>query len=158
MSYDELKLLVDEGLTQRAIAKRLNKGQSTVKYWLKKFSLYTTITNSNKVYNLLSNDEKQIRRKKQVAKSVIKKRRKIKQFAIEYKGGKCKICGYDRCVAAMHFHHLDSSKKNFNISQYGYSRSWEKVRPEIDKCILVCANCHSEIHEGLIDHLKVLLI
>jgi predicted HNH restriction endonuclease len=48
------------------------------------------------------------------------------------------------------FHHVDSTKKEFGIGNSGYTRSWEKVKKELDKCILVCANCHREIHEGLI--------
>ncbi|MBP9854147.1 MAG: hypothetical protein KBD53_04690 [Candidatus Omnitrophica bacterium] len=46
----------------------------------------------------------------------------------------------------MEFHHKDPSQKDFNISCKGYTRSWNKVRQELDKCVLVCANCHREIH------------
>ncbi len=70
--------------------------------------------------------------------------------AIEYLGGKCKICGYNRCKEALHFHHKDPSKKHFGISSKS-SWGFEKIKPELDKCILVCGNCHSEIHAGLID-------
>lgn len=75
--------------------------------------------------------------------------RKAKLKAIEYKGGKCCICGYDKCARSLTFHHLDPTKKDFGIS--GSTKSFEKLKPELDKCILVCANCHGEIHEGLID-------
>ena len=71
-------------------------------------------------------------------------------MAIEYKGGKCECCGYDKCVSALEFHHLDSSTKEFGIGQKGYTRSWDKNKEELDKCILVCANCHIEIHCGLV--------
>ena len=77
-------------------------------------------------------------------------------MAIEYKGGKCLICGYNRCNEALEFHHIDSHKKDFGISKDGYTRSWEKVKLELDKCICVCANCHREIHSGLIDLSKYL--
>jgi len=76
-------------------------------------------------------------------------RRRIKLKAIEYKGGKCVICGYHRCITAMKFHHLDPNTKEFGISRYGVTRSWEAVKAELDKCILVCGNCHDEIHEGV---------
>lgn len=72
-------------------------------------------------------------------------------MAIEYKGGKCKCCGYNKCISALEFHHLDPSVKEFNIGQKGYTRSWDKNKKELDKCILVCANCHREIHHGLIN-------
>lgn len=71
-------------------------------------------------------------------------------MAVEYKGGKCSVCGYDRCADALEFHHLDPSQKDFGISSKGYTRSWDKVKEELDKCILVCSNCHREIHSGLI--------
>jgi 5-methylcytosine-specific restriction endonuclease McrA len=70
-------------------------------------------------------------------------------MAIEYKGGKCQICSYNRCLEALEFHHLDSSKKDFGISDRGYTRAWEKVREELDKCVLLCANCHRELHANM---------
>ena len=75
-------------------------------------------------------------------------RREVKRKLIEYKGGKCQICGYNRCQEALEFHHLDPSQKDFTIS--GGTKSFESLKPEVDKCILVCANCHREIHAGLI--------
>ena len=77
------------------------------------------------------------------------RRDKVKLMAIRYKGGKCEICGYDKCVGALEFHHKDPTTKDFGISSKGYTRSWELVKSELDKCVLVCANCHREIHEGL---------
>lgn len=71
----------------------------------------------------------------------------VKQKCIEYKGGKCHICGYDKCKAALSFHHLDSSQKDYTIS--GGTKSFENLKSELDKCILVCSNCHQEIHSGL---------
>ena len=75
-------------------------------------------------------------------------RREVKRKLIEYKGGKCQVCGYNRCQEALEFHHLDSSQKDFTIS--GGTKSFESLKPEVDKCILVCANCHREIHAGMI--------
>ncbi len=71
-------------------------------------------------------------------------------MAIEYKGGKCRVCGYDRYAGALDFHHLDEKTKKFDLSTKGLTRSWVKTKAEIDKCILVCANCHREIHAGLV--------
>ena len=78
--------------------------------------------------------------------AVKKRRRKVRLMAIEYKGGRCSRCGYNRCIEALEFHHLDSSKKDFGISARGYTRSWARVRAEIDKCVLLCSNCHRELH------------
>ena len=82
-------------------------------------------------------------------KYVSRKRENLTLKAIEYKGGCCSICGYSKCVAALEFHHTDAAQKEFGISSKGYTRSWDKVKNELDKCILVCSNCHREIHEEL---------
>ncbi len=82
--------------------------------------------------------------------AVQKRRDKIKELAIEYKGGKCCICGYNKCHSALEFHHLNPETKDFSISANGYTRSWKEVKDELNKCILVCANCHRELHSGII--------
>lgn len=89
--------------------------------------------------------------KKCSVEAVQKRREKLKQILVEYKGGKCEICGYDKCLGALEFHHISPSEKNFEIGYKGYTRGIEECKKEVDKCILVCANCHREIHEGLID-------
>lgn len=68
--------------------------------------------------------------------------------AIEYKGGCCELCGYSKCVRALCFHHKDPNKKEFGISG-NHCRKWEKVKEELDKCLLLCHNCHMEIHDTL---------
>lgn len=75
-------------------------------------------------------------------------RRSIKNMLVQYKGGKCQICGYNRCISALDFHHLNPEEKDFHIS--GGTKSFEKLKTEVDKCILVCSNCHREIHAGII--------
>lgn len=77
-------------------------------------------------------------------------------MAIEYLGGKCIFCKYNRCSAALDFHHLDEDNKNFGLSQKGMTRSWEKTKQELKKCILVCANCHREIHAGILQPPEVI--
>jgi hypothetical protein len=80
--------------------------------------------------------------------AVIRRRHKVKQMAVEYKGGECEICGYKKYIGALQFHHMNPNEKDFNVSQKGHTRSWNRVKSEIDKCILVCANCHAEIHSN----------
>lgn len=79
--------------------------------------------------------------------AVDKRRKKLKEMAVEYKGGCCSRCGYNKSVAALEFHHKDPTQKDFGIASKGYTRSWEKVKIELDKCIMLCANCHREIHD-----------
>lgn len=85
-------------------------------------------------------------RRQYLIAAVHKRRRKIRQMAVEYKGGRCQICGYNKCIDALEFHHKDSSNKDFSISEKGYTRSWDKVKEELDKCMILCSNCHREIH------------
>src|SRR5262249_39229055 len=73
------------------------------------------------------------------------RQKQIKRQCVEYKGGCCSLCGYNRCMKALEFHHLDSEAKEREISEMK-SRSFERLKPELDKCILVCSNCHREIH------------
>ena len=76
-------------------------------------------------------------------------RRDLKLQSIDYKGGCCSLCGYSKCVRALHFHHLDPKQKDFAISSCGHTKTWEKMKIELDKCILVCSNCHAELHDNL---------
>ena len=82
-------------------------------------------------------------------------KKRNKQKAILYKGGRCQRCDYDKCSAALHFHHVDSSTKSFNISQ-GIAKKWDVIKQELDKCILLCMNCHFEEHEKIDNENRVL--
>lgn len=98
----------------------------------------------------MSDTRKYSDRREALIKAVAKRRRKIKALSIEYKGGKCQSCGYNRCAAALELHHIDAKQKSFGIGHRGYTRSWEKVKAELDKCILLCANCHREVSAGIL--------
>lgn len=73
---------------------------------------------------------------------------RLKLKAIEYKGGSCERCGYNKNLKALEFHHIDPKEKDFGIAQVR-TKSFKKIQKELDKCILVCSNCHSEIHDEL---------
>lgn len=78
-----------------------------------------------------------------------KRRDKLKVMAVAYKGGVCQCCKYNKYIGALEFHHINPDEKDFGISVKGYTRSWENNKKELDKCVLVCSNCHKEIHAGL---------
>ncbi len=84
-----------------------------------------------------------------MVEAVRRRRIKLREMAREYGGGKCALCGYKKCQRALSFHHRDPKKKSFGIATKGLTRSWEKIKQEIDKCVLLCANCHMEVHDGL---------
>jgi cytochrome c553 len=73
----------------------------------------------------------------------------VKRTLVTEAGGCCAVCGYDRTVINLHFHHVDPALKSFNITVAG-GKSIAKYREEARKCVLVCANCHGEIEAGLI--------
>lgn len=77
---------------------------------------------------------------------VLRRRRHLKMLAVARKGGRCVRCGYHRSLRALTFHHPDPEAKDFSVSANS-NRSWLAVRTEIDKCVLLCANCHREEHD-----------
>jgi hypothetical protein len=66
----------------------------------------------------------------------------------EESGGKCALCGYDKCFQALEFHHLDPKTKSFGLTA-SRRKDIEKTHEEVKKCILLCANCHREVEYGL---------
>ena len=66
-----------------------------------------------------------------------------KQMYVDLKGGKCEKCGYNKCKGALDFHHRDKTTKEFAINK---NLSLERMKDELDKCTLLCANCHREEH------------
>ena len=82
---------------------------------------------------------------------MLKHRKKQKEIAVEYKGGKCIICGYNKCKRSLEFHHENGANdKDFSVSKMFGNKSLDLIKEELDKCILVCSNCHGEIHNNLI--------
>ena len=79
-----------------------------------------------------------------------KRSRERKAFVDSFKAKGCALCGYNKCMAALEFHHPEDNKK-IEISQCW---SMEAIKKEIHKCTCVCANCHREIHAGLIEGLE----
>ena len=95
-------------------------------------------------------------RREYLIAAVTKRRRKVKEMAKEYLGGRCIACGYDRCLEALDVHHVDESTKRFGIAAKGYTRSWDVIRKELGMCVLLCANCHREHHAGILQLPRVI--
>lgn len=83
-------------------------------------------------------------------------RKRRKENLVMVCGRKCCLCGYNKSISALEFHHIISDEKIYGIAEKGTCHDLEQDLKEIQKCILVCANCHREIHDGLYDE-KVLI-
>lgn len=77
-------------------------------------------------------------------------RQRLKERAVYVMGEQCQCCGYNKCITALEFHHLDPKQKDFSFGNNA-NRSWASTKEELKKCILLCANCHREIHSNYID-------
>jgi hypothetical protein len=87
--------------------------------------------------------------KRCAGEAVTRRLQKVKRILVEEAGGCCAVCGYDRCVVNLHFHHVDPTTKSFALS-VASGKGLAKLRAEAKKCVLVCANCHGEIESGVI--------
>lgn len=123
------------GLSYIQISLEVGCGKSTVFKYLEE-------ENKFKKYKFQKETEKERSRRKSLA--VINWKREKKRELVEYKGGKCDECGYNKCIEALEFHHTDPKKKDFNVSSHSYSS--ERMKNEADKCRLLCSNCHKEEH------------
>ena len=120
MKYkDKILELSSKGLTQREIALNIGCADSTVSYHLHP------------------------KQKKKAIEAGKRRRRERKEMAVEYKGGKCERCGYDKCMGALDFHHKNPEEKEFILA---HASGWEKMKEELGKCTLLCKNCHYELH------------
>lgn len=156
ITEDKLKKICRNAKINQAshnISKIFDKSE-VLEYYLKVKSLRKTAshfkTTRNTIRKYIDSDKIIVKREKTITKSqsVIDWRKRSKIRLIEYKGGKCEICGYNKSINALHFHHRNSQEKDFQIGSTSYS--FERLKKESDKCIMVCSNCHCEIHEGLI--------
>jgi hypothetical protein len=76
-----------------------------------------------------------------------RRRQELRERAVAYLGGACRICGYNKCASAFDFHHVEIWLKDFTISDR--MTSWARIEPELKKVILLCSRCHREVHDGL---------
>lgn len=87
--------------------------------------------------------------KKCRSNQVSERRKKTKLILVKKFGGKCQICGYKKYQGALHFHHLNKKNKSFELSCKGLTKKIDKLIEEAKKCILLCANCHSEVEANI---------
>lgn len=167
MDYNIIKSLVAKGSSIREIATELKTSPTNVRYWLKKFHIQTISRSVDSEYRFCprccqeKNKTDFYNRRNKIGNSVyckpctheqtLERQRNFKQKCVEYRGGKCVACGYNKTNNALEFHHLNPLEKDFSISSAKFTTFDERITKELDKCALVCRNCHAEIHAGLID-------
>ena len=141
--------LHQEGLTKKEIAAKLGIGYSTVRKYTQ--GLTTVIPNTRYTCrgcgkageeNFYKDSPYQCKAcwNRKTAQSG---KDKIAEYMESRGGAKCMSCGYDKCSAALEFHHRDPKEKDPK-----WSRGWSlpKLKAELDKCDILCANCHREAH------------
>lgn len=171
LDEDLLRVLVADHRSIREIADTMGRSSASVRHWLAKLGLETDPTRHSPaaaraaargddepaLYCAVHGVTRHVRRDSGYRCAICRsaqvsgRRRKLKRVLLEEAGGACAICGYDRCVAALHFHHLDPSAKSFGLALSGVTRSLDAARAEASKCVVLCANCHAEVESGLAD-------
>jgi hypothetical protein len=169
MEKDILENYINSGLSLNAIVKKTGLCLATIRYWAKKHNLKSKFNQFQKKdygeFRFCPRCEKEVaikdfyaRRGKSnssvyckicVNAQTIIRQREIKFNMIEYKGGECERCGYKKCQGALEFHHKDPSQKDFTIAHAKQRCFNEEIKRELDKCILLCSNCHRETHEEM---------
>jgi DNA-binding transcriptional ArsR family regulator len=164
---ETLAAVVDEGLSTREIAEGLGLSQSTVRHWLRKHGLRTELAQRRNSLPGGAPSAKMTCKRHGLTEfrlegrgayrcarcrsdAVSKRRRRLKEILVDEAGGRCMLCGYARYVGALEFHHRDPETKEFGIGNRGLTRSLDAVRAEAAKCVLLCANCHSEVEGGIV--------
>ncbi len=167
MKRELLAQLVAAHLTVREIAVAVDRSPTTVRHWLRRHGLQTTRAARRRAKAEVGPHQRfetVCRRHGRTdfvvrpdgtsaclrcrAEAVSDWRRRMKQRLVAEAGGRCALCGYDRCVAALHFRHRDPAQKRFAVGQ-GIARSLEVLREEAAKCDLLCSNCHAEVEAGI---------
>lgn len=162
---EELGRLLSAGLSLREIADQLDRSLATVRYWARRYDLKVSphrhrvpegkpssaslVCKKHGMTDFILEGRGSYRCRRCRVERVTRRRQGIKQILVAEAGGKCLICGYDRCPHALQFHHLDPTTKSFHLGQGGLTRSLSRCRAEAQKCILLCANCHAEVEAGI---------
>jgi len=162
---EELERLLRLGMSLREIAERMDRSLATIRHWMRKYELKamphrhggpqdkrreTTLScRRHGRTDFVLEGRGSYRCKRCRLERVSRRRRNVKRILVEEAGGKCLICGYDRCHRVLQFHHLDPNTKEFHLGEAGATRSLARSRAEARKCVLLCANCHGEVEAGI---------
>lgn len=162
---ETLESFVARGWSMRAMARELDVSLGTVRHWMKRYRLTATAyvrgaqgvekrpeleracrRHGLTAFTLTSQGGYRCKRCRSDAVSA--RRRRVKEILVNEAGGKCALCGYDRYVGALQFHHVNRATKSFTLSHGGVTSSIARARLEAAKCVLLCSNCHAEVEGG----------
>lgn len=172
MEKEILQNYLKEGYSLNQVSKLTGKSLTSVRYWKDKYSLKSSFVSIKDKGSVEYGETRFCPRCKKYIKTenfhqrrgklnsstycksctsdqTLERVRNLKLQMIEYKGGCCTRCGYDKYQGALEFHHLNPGEKDFNPSRLKRYSFDHRVKHELDKCILVCANCHREVHNEL---------
>jgi transposase-like protein/DNA-directed RNA polymerase subunit RPC12/RpoP len=167
LSVEDLEPLVAVGMSVRQIARELDRSPTTIRHWLRRHGMKTAaarlVRRDGSTASEVMRDcprhgwtwfrrvgsQTHYRCARCVTQAVTERRRKVKEILVDEAGGACAACGYRACIGVLQFHHLDPSTKRFHLGRDGVTRSIEAARAEARKCILLCANCHTEVELGV---------
>ncbi len=168
----ELETLVEKGASIAQIADAVGCSKATVRHWLMRYGLKTHGTRGRRATEAARAAKRaglttvtmgcpkhgdgefcltgqgNYRCKRCRSEAVSRRRRRVKETLVKEAGGRCRICGYDRNMRALHFHHVDPSSKRHEINAKGVAIALDKLRVEARKCVLLCSNCHAEVEDG----------
>jgi transposase len=173
IAREQLERFTASGMTIAEIAAEVDLSKTTVRHWLGRYGLKT----HNKVGPRIGEEAKVAKeagRAEMVSEcfhhgattyvlegrgyyrcqrcrsdQIARHRRRLKEMLVAEAGGACRLCGYDRFLGALEFHHLDRAQKRLGISANGLTLSVAAVREEVLKCVLLCSNCHAEVEGGV---------
>jgi hypothetical protein len=167
---EALETMLAEGLTIRAMADRLDRSYTSVRHWLARHGLATpralrlaetaearssgaeTVEATCPVHGptlFVRRGADGFRCRLCRSGAVDRRRKEVKRILVADAGGSCALCGYDRSMGGLHFHHRDPAEKAFALSARGMALSLAAARAEAAKCVLLCSNCHAEVEAGL---------
>lgn len=170
----DLETMVEDGLSIAQIAQATSRSKATVRHWLIRYGLKThgsagrrpleqakaakqaglaTATmrcDHHGETDFCLDGRGYYRCKRCRSAAVARRRRKVKAILVKEAGGCCCLCGYNRNMRALHFHHVDPAQKRREINAKGVAVALDKLRVEAQKCVLLCSNCHAEVEDGIV--------
>jgi transposase len=174
LGREELEQVVAAGTSISEIAETLTRSKATVRHWLMRYGLRTAASSGRRraaqslaarqaglgivrmhcarhgETDFCLNGRGYYRCKRCRSEAVARRRRKMKATLVAEAGGCCCLCGYDRTMRALHFHHLEPTTKRHEINAKGVAVAIAKLRAEAQKCVLLCSNCHAEVEDGIV--------